>query len=82
MSKTDKIYIALLLFVVAAGIGAREYQSPKIDAFNPNGGYIDTMLQDHSRLVPITSDTATPETKRDYDSSVKAQEAVDSAYKK
>lgn len=81
MQKRDKIYIALLVFMVAAGIGTREYQSHKIDVFNPDGGYVDTLLQDHRQLVPITSDMATPETQRDYDSSVKAQEAEDSAYK-
>lgn len=81
MNKRTKLCLALLILITAAAIGTREYQNRKIDNFNPNGVYIDTLLQDHGRLEPITSDTATPETKRDYDSSVKAQEAVDSAWK-
>lgn len=79
MNKRTKLYLASLLLITAAAIGLREYN--QVPDFNPNGVYIDTLLQDHSQLQPITSDTATPETKRYYDSTVQAQEAVDSAWK-
>lgn len=80
MTKTDKTYIALLLLIVAGGIGAWEYQSGKINAFNPDGIYIDTLLQDHSRLENILSDTSyNPRT--DFGNAIKAQEAEDSAYR-
>lgn len=52
MNKRTNLYLAVLLLITAAAIGTREYQSHQVDDFNPNGSYIDTLLQDHSRLEP------------------------------
>jgi hypothetical protein len=68
------LFISLLSLVVACSDQAK----PK--PFNSDSAYLDSLFHEHVQQQPITSDTATPGTQREYDSLVKAQEAADSAY--